>query len=396
VIRATTVTTMRHGPGVVVAAAVVRHGRLLAARRTAPVGLAGRWELPGGKVEPGEPAAEALVREVREELGCEIAVVEPLPGTASLSDDLELRAYVCELVSGEPVPSEHDAVRWLGPEHLHELDWLPADAGFVDAVRPRLLDGDRLPGGNVGGAVRIGNTVRRPTGPWTAAVHELMRHLSRSGLSGVPQVLGEDERGREIVSFLPGLVRDPDDWTPEDSVVVEAAGWLRRFHDAVGGFRPLGVVQWRGVSRELAEHEIVCHHDCGTYNWVLDGDHFAGMIDWDVAAPGVPLDDIAFLAWTAVPLYREAPAAEVARRLRLVADAYGAGVRPDEVMSHAVTRMTGAADRIAAGQSTGDPGMVSLRRIGEPARTRARVAFLRERMPALAAELSQGGQRKTR
>jgi mutator protein MutT len=374
----------------VVGAAVLSHGRLLAARRVAPAGLAGGWELPGGKVEPGEHPEQALVREVREELGCEIEVVDALPGTEPLGPGVELRAYVCRLVDGEPLPREHDAVRWLGPEQLHDVGWLPADVGFVDALRHRLLDGERLPGGNVGGAVRIGATVRRPTGPWTGVVHDLMRHLERAGLPGVPRVLGADERGREVVSYLPGVVRDPDDWTPDDELLADAVAWLRRFHRAVADFRPSGTVRWRAMSRVLGEHEIVCHHDCGTYNWVVDDGRFAGMIDWDVAGPGVALDDVAFLAWTGVPLYREAPAADVVRRLRLVTETYGDGVDAEQVAVHAVARMTGAADRIAAGQAAGDTGMVSLRRIGEPARTQARVASLRARLPGLRRALSQG------
>ena len=377
----------------VVGAAVLSHGRLLAARRVAPAALTGGWELPGGKVEPGEQPEDALVREVREELGCEIEVVEPLTGAEPLGPGLELRAYVCRLVAGEPVPREHDALRWLGPEQLHDVGWLPADAGFVDAVRDRLLDGERLPGGNVGGAVRIGATVRRPTGPWTGVVHDLMRHLQRAGLPGIPRVLGVDERGREVVSYLPGVVRDPDDWNPDDALLADAVAWLRHFHGAVADFRPTGTVRWRGMSRALAAHEIVCHHDCGTYNWVVDDGRFAGMIDWDVAGPGVPLDDVAFMAWTGVPLYRDAATADVVRRLRLVAETYGGGVDAEGIAVHAVARMTGAADRISAGQAAGDPGMVALRRIGEPARTQARVASLRARLPAIAAAFSPGGQR---
>ncbi len=364
----------------VVGAALVRHGRLLAARRTEPARLAGGWELPGGKVEPGETPELALVREVREELCCTVEVADELPARWTSRTGWQLRAYVCRLVEGEPVPVEHDALRWLAPEELAEVDWLPGDVGFVQALRPRLLDGERLPGGNVGGAVRIGSTVRRPTGPWTGAVHDLLRHLAGTGLPGVPRVLGSDERGREVLTYLPGQVHDPDDVTPSDTVLAEAAGWLRRYHRQVEAYRPDGEVHWRGVTRRLRPDEIVCHNDCGSYNWVVDADRFVGMLDWDLAGPGVPLDDLAFLAWSGVPLYRDLDPAELARRLRLASDAYG-GVDPVDVARHAVARMTAAGDRIAAGQAAGDPGMVALTRIGEPGRTRARVTALGSRLP---------------
>jgi len=141
-------------------------------------------------------------------------------------------------------------------------------------------------------------------------------------------------------------------------------------------------VQWRGVTRELRPGELVCHNDCGSYNWVVDDDRFVGMLDWDLAGPGVPLDDLAFLAWSGVPLYGDHDPTDIARRLRLAADAYG-GVDPVDVARHAVARMTAAVDRIAAGQVAGDPGMVALHRIGEPNRTRARVIALRARLPAV-------------
>ena len=75
---------------IVVGAAIVHDGRLLAARRSAPADLAGGWELPGGKVEPGESEADALVRECREELGVAVVVGERVPGEWPLRDDLVL------------------------------------------------------------------------------------------------------------------------------------------------------------------------------------------------------------------------------------------------------------------------------------------------------------------
>ena len=115
----------------VVGAAVLRGGRVLAARRTAPPAAAGRWELPGGKVEPGEPPAEAVVREVAEELGCTVEVTGWLGGAAAIGETHVLTVALARLVAGEPEPREHDRVRWLGPDELDDVDWLDPDRPFL-------------------------------------------------------------------------------------------------------------------------------------------------------------------------------------------------------------------------------------------------------------------------
>jgi 8-oxo-dGTP diphosphatase len=115
----------------VVGAAIVRDGRVLACRRTSPPEAAGRWELPGGKVEDGETPDAALVREVREELGCDIAVTAWLDEESPIGERYVLRVALCDLVAGEPVPTEHDAVRWLGVDDLHDVDWLEPDRPFL-------------------------------------------------------------------------------------------------------------------------------------------------------------------------------------------------------------------------------------------------------------------------
>jgi 8-oxo-dGTP diphosphatase len=118
---------------VVVAAAIERDGRYLAARRTRPADVAGRWEFPGGKIEPGETDEEALAREIREELGVEIAVGQRIPGEWTLHGDLVLHLYVATLTDGEPAPLEqHDEIRWVRPADFDDVDWLPSD---LDAVR---------------------------------------------------------------------------------------------------------------------------------------------------------------------------------------------------------------------------------------------------------------------
>ena len=118
---------------VVVAAAIERDGRYLVARRTRPADVAGRWEFPGGKVEPGETEQQALVREIREELGVEIAVGERVPGEWPLHGDLVLHLYRATLAGGEPMPLEqHDEIRWVTSAEFDSVDWLPSD---IDAVR---------------------------------------------------------------------------------------------------------------------------------------------------------------------------------------------------------------------------------------------------------------------
>ncbi|MFG2521646.1 (deoxy)nucleoside triphosphate pyrophosphohydrolase [Streptomyces sp. NPDC048527] len=120
---------------VVVAAALHESGSLLAARRSAPPELAGRWELPGGKVEPGEDPRQALVRELREELGIGAELVARVPGEWPLKPGYVLRVWTARLLSGRPRPLEdHDELRWLGPDEIWSVDWLDQDVPAVKAV----------------------------------------------------------------------------------------------------------------------------------------------------------------------------------------------------------------------------------------------------------------------
>lgn len=118
--------------------------RLLAARRTEPATLAGGWEFAGGKVEDGEGLQDALHRELREELGVEVALGEqvqgPLAGGAwPLGAGWAMTVWFAEVTQGEPAPIEdHDELRWLAADELHAVPWLPADLPIVDVIAPRL------------------------------------------------------------------------------------------------------------------------------------------------------------------------------------------------------------------------------------------------------------------
>jgi len=128
-------------PQTVVAAAILdaTGDRVLAARRTGPGATAGRWELPGGKVDPGEAPEAALVREIGEELGCRVEIVDWLPGEAAIGDRHVLRAATVRIAAGEPYAREHDALRWLAANELDDVDWLEPDRPFLPAIR-RLLE----------------------------------------------------------------------------------------------------------------------------------------------------------------------------------------------------------------------------------------------------------------
>jgi 8-oxo-dGTP diphosphatase len=127
----------------VVGVALVHAGRVLAARRSYPEQVAGRWELPGGTVDGDETPEAALVREIAEELGCTIEVTGWLEPEVAIRAGLVLRVATARLVDGEPIPreGEHDAVRWLAADQLDDVDWLEADRRFRDELGRGAVEG---------------------------------------------------------------------------------------------------------------------------------------------------------------------------------------------------------------------------------------------------------------
>lgn len=119
---------------IVVAGAIVRGCTVLVAQRVRPPELAGRWELPGGKVAAGETERAALARELAEELGLEVAdlaVGDRVGDDIALNGTTTLRAYRVHLLGGEPRARDHRALCWVTAAELHDVDWVPADRGWI-------------------------------------------------------------------------------------------------------------------------------------------------------------------------------------------------------------------------------------------------------------------------
>ncbi|MGP2440817.1 phosphotransferase family protein [Streptomyces sp. JW3] len=217
-----------------------------------------------------------------------------------------------------------------------------------------------LPGGLVNTVVRVGDTVRRPAPARAAFVRGLLRLLEAEGWDGAPRFLGVDERGREVLGHLDGHVA----WQPRqpaavgsDQSLAAAARLVRAFHDLTAGTPLAGA------------REVVCHNDLAPRNTVYrpvggDGLRPVAFIDWDLAAPGARVHDIAHLCRQFLALGPSvADATKAARRIRLIADAYGLADR-----RNLVSTILWWQDRcwrgIEAGAAAGDAATTRLRDAG--------------------------------
>jgi hypothetical protein len=203
------------------------------------------------------------------------------------------------------------------------------------------MDAQRLEGGRQTPAVvRVDDTVRRPRPRNSRFVHAVLRHLKAVQFTGAPRLLGEDEAGRDVLSFIQGEVDVPATGEPEprlsDAQLASAARLIRRFHDATAG-------------SELAGGEgVVCHGDLGPHNTVFVGDEAIGLVDWDEGvAPGPRLIDFAHAVWCFVDVGETGgPVEEQGRRIRLMCEAYG-WVQPSAVVDEMGALLERARDRHA-------------------------------------------------
>ncbi len=236
---------------------------------------------------------------------------------------------------------------------------------------------ERLEGGYVGGAVRVGDTVRRSAGPWTPAVHALLAHLAGKGFAGAPRPLGLDEQGREVLTFLEGETvgnRKPRPaWVHAEDTLDQVARWMRGYHQAVADFVPPPGAVWRGGGA-WSPGLIIAHNDAAAYNAAWHQGKLTGFFDWDFAGPATPGQDLALAAFSWVPLHtREVVAAEGftdfaarPRRLDRFLRSYGWTGTTGEFLTVMTARIQAHADGIRDRAAGGEEAFGRLLRQGVP------------------------------
>jgi Ser/Thr protein kinase RdoA (MazF antagonist) len=249
-----------------------------------------------------------------------------------------------------------------------------------------------LAGGNMTPVVRVGDTVRRAAGPWTPTIHALLRHLRESGFPQVPEPLGVDEQGREILSLLPGRAATYPlpAFVLSDETLSTVARTLRALHDATIGFAAPAATVWQLPGHEPAE--VICHNDFAPYNLMFEGSELTGVIDFDVASPGPRVLDMGYAAYRFVPLTDPANpdvpypgVEEQARRLALFCSAYREGtIRPVDVVVSAAARLRELVAFIVDRAAAGDAAQSAVLARGDTEIYERDIAYLERRRRPLA------------
>ena len=183
---------------------------------------------------------------------------------------------------------------------------------------------------------RIGNTVHRPTQWWTPSVHHLLNYLEEVGFSYSPRVMGFDNQGREVLSYIEGD-SGKEGWLKilSDEGLANFARLLKSYHEAIADYKPPKDAEWAYSPNILKPGEIMCHGDFGPWNIAWDGEKPVGILDWDFVLPAKPTYDIFYALEYSAPFrddetalkwhhFPEVP--DRKRRVQVFLDAYGANL----------------------------------------------------------------------
>lgn len=223
--------------------------------------------------------------------------------------------------------------------------------------------------------IRRGDTVRRTAGHWSPAVHAWLAHLAARGETMAPRPLELDAANHvEVLSYLDGTVLSGGTSPPylwREDTLVAIARLISRLHDASVDFSAPADARWQRTVAHPDGAEVICHNDLAPWNTVFVNEQPVGFIDWDLAAPGPRLWDVAFALWHFVPLYGD-PSSDPfdvtvfeprARRARLFCDAYGLADR-GRVVDMVIERQLVARAAIEQGVHAGDPAYQRLWELG--------------------------------
>jgi hypothetical protein len=243
-----------------------------------------------------------------------------------------------------------------------------------------VTDPEVLQGGvaNAGAVVREGNYVLRPSNPHSELIHRLLRHVRAAGFEGVPEPVGIDPGGRERLVFIPGDVALPPfpGWCQTDKALSSIAELLAGFHAAAKGFDAPPEAAWNNELADPAGGTVICHNDVCLENVVFQGGVAVALLDFDFAAPGRPLYDLAVMSRLCIPLDTPEDAAvwgwrsvDPFRRLNLVADSYGVLPGREELVRVIGEGMDNVGDFVRRRVERGEPAFVEMwERMGGQAR----------------------------
>jgi hypothetical protein len=246
---------------------------------------------------------------------------------------------------------------------------------------------------NRGLVVRRGDTVRRPLRPTSTAIHALLGYLDEVGFDGAPRLLGIDEQGREVLTFIPGDAVTPPypGWALTDDALRSVADLLRRYHEAAAGFETAGQ-DWPAVAPPEFDEGLACHNDLNLDNVIFRDGRAVALIDFDWANAGSPVWDVAGAVRLWAPLRPDRYIDDSRRgagldRMRTFVAAYGMELDPERLVQAVRINHDRMYQLIEEGGHAGNPGFAAYWRDAE-CRATATAAWYLEQHDTLVSALT--------